>query len=132
MENKEKLTWVSYLSKHYECKIHLLIPKTTDQSFKRGIRSNLVYAQKYLKNRKIDFDIHYLEGKTSTAIETIEYSEKIEADLILTMTTKNINLADFVMGAREQYIIANSAKLPVMCVNPKPTAFRGGFRAGGG
>jgi hypothetical protein len=34
------------------------------------------------------------------------------------MTTKNIGFADYVMGADEQYIISNSAKIPVMCINP--------------
>jgi hypothetical protein len=35
------------------------------------------------------------------------------------MTTKNITAADYILGASEQYIIANSSKIPVCCVNPK-------------
>ncbi|MEZ5011783.1 MAG: hypothetical protein R2744_09390 [Bacteroidales bacterium] len=35
------------------------------------------------------------------------------------MTTKNITMADYVLGAQEQDIIANSSKIPVCCVNPR-------------
>jgi hypothetical protein len=38
--------------------------------------------------------------------------------MIVVLTTKNINFQDYVLGADEQKIIANSAKIPVMCVNP--------------
>jgi len=35
------------------------------------------------------------------------------------MTTRDISLADYALGANEQQIIANKAKVPVMCVNPR-------------
>jgi hypothetical protein len=50
---------------------------------------------------------------------TLNYAKEIEADLMLIMTTKNIGNLDYVMGASEQYIIANTAKIPVMCINPR-------------
>ncbi len=53
------------------------------------------------------------------AQQTIDFAQKINADLILIVTTKNITFADYMVGASEQYIIANSSKIPVCCVNPK-------------
>jgi hypothetical protein len=47
------------------------------------------------------------------------------------MTTKNITVADYVIGASEQYIIANSSKIPVCCVNPKATFAKMGQFMGG-
>jgi hypothetical protein len=66
------------------------------------------------------------------AEQSIEFAQKINADIILIMTTKNISFADFIMGASEQYIIANSSKIPVCCVNPrtsfaKTSQFMGGW-----
>ena len=53
--------------------------------------------------------------------------------MILIITTKGIGLTDFVLGAQEQYIIANTAKLPVMVVNPRTDLSRyGSFSATGG
>ena len=59
------------------------------------------------------------EGKGSFPDETIKFAQKINADLMLVMTTKNIGIKDYVLGANEQQIIANSAKIPVMCINPR-------------
>jgi hypothetical protein len=46
------------------------------------------------------------------------FAQEINADLILIMTTKGINMTDHVLGVPEQEIIANSARIPVMAVNP--------------
>ena len=65
------------------------------------------------------------------AQQTIDFAQKINADLILIMTTKNITVADYVMGASEQYIIANSSKIPVCCVNPMASFTKTGQFMGG-
>jgi hypothetical protein len=63
--------------------------------------------------------------------QTIHYAESINADLILITTTKSINLADYIFAASEQNIIDNHAKIPVMCINPKPSRVGGSFSASG-
>jgi hypothetical protein len=88
------------------------------------------FTEKYFKNKEVDYEIFTAEPKTNFADQTIEFARKAQADLILIMTTKAINYADYIMGASEQHIIANEAKIPVMCVNPRPTQF-GGFSATG-
>ena len=65
------------------------------------------------------------------ALEVIEYANKIKASAIFVMTTKDIGLADYMMGAHEQYIIANNSGIPVICVNPKPPKFGGSFSTSG-
>ena len=53
--------------------------------------------------------------------------------MILIMTTKGIGITDYVLGAQEQYIIANTARIPVMVVNPRTDLSRyGTFSATGG
>ncbi|NSW95738.1 MAG: hypothetical protein HPY62_13605 [Bacteroidales bacterium] len=66
----------------------------------------------------IEYEIHEMT-KGKFAQQTIDFAQKIKADLILIMTTKNITMADYMLGASEQYIIANSSKIPVCCVNPR-------------
>ena len=55
-----------------------------------------------------------------------------QPDLIMILTTKNINIQDYVLGADEQKIIANPFKIPVMCINPKKIIYSsyGGFGGG--
>jgi nucleotide-binding universal stress UspA family protein len=120
-ENKEKIGWGCFIAKVFGSKILVLKPTFKDKGFIRGILSNMNFTEKYFKNKEVDYEIFTAEPKKNFADQTIEFAQKVQADLILIMTTKAINYADYIIGASEQHIIANDAKIPVMCVNPRPT-----------
>ena len=126
-ENKEKVSMAIYMGKYFDSKVHIVKDPVTDKALARKINTNLNFAIKYLIQNNIEYDIHTLEKKGNFAKETLKYAEKTKADLILIMTTKNINISDYMLGASEQYIIANSSKIPVMCVNPKTHLTKHGF-----
>jgi len=118
VENKEKMGMAIFMGKYFDSKIHIIKIVTSDKSLARKINVNMNFAIKYLIQNNIDYEIHDMpHGKF--AQHTIDFAQKINADLILIVTTKNITVADYVLGASEQYIIANSSKIPVCCVNPK-------------
>ena len=131
-ENKENVLWLNYLADYYQSKFHILRANNTDSLFKRGVESNVIFTKKYFDAKGIGYDIALAEGKKDFSKEAIDFAAKIDADLILIMTTKSIGFTDYVLGAHEQFIIANSSKIPVMCINPRPAKNLGGFRAGGG
>jgi len=120
-EDKEKLAWAYYLSKLYKTKIHICKPDVSDELILKKTTQNLIFAKKYLDERGIDYEITTVEGVDSMAEATIKFAKQIETDLILIVTTKEPTLQDFILGADEQKIIANNAKIPVMCVNPNPS-----------
>jgi len=119
LENKEKLKWVYYMSKLYKTKIEICKPNVNDAIIKKRTTANLLFAKKYLDDKGIEYEISTVDGEGSFADETIKFAEKKNADLIIIMTTKRISFQDYVLGADEQVIIANDAKIPVMCVNPR-------------
>ncbi len=131
-ENKEKINWMYYVARLYRSKFFIFKSKTSDPKFVKGVHSNLMFTKKFLDNNQIPYEIETAEGKKDFATETIEYTHKIEADLMLIMTTKNIGFADYVVGAQEQMIISNKYQIPVMCINPRPGKIGGGFSATGG
>jgi nucleotide-binding universal stress UspA family protein len=131
-ENKEKINWMYYVARLYRSKFFIFKSKTSDPKFVKGVHSNLMFAKKFLDNNMIPYEIETAAGKKDFATETIEYAHKIEADLLLIMTTKNIGFADYVVGAQEQMIISNKYQIPVMCINPRPGKIGGGFSATGG
>jgi nucleotide-binding universal stress UspA family protein len=118
VENKEKMGMAIFMGKYFDSKIHILKTVSVDKSLTRKTNINMNFAVKYLIQNNIDYEIHEMpQGKFSE--QTIEFAHKINADLILIMTTKNITLADYMLGASEQAIIANSSHIPVCCINPK-------------
>lgn len=118
VEDKEKMGMAIFMGKYFDSKIHILKTIAKDRSLSKKVNVNMNFAIKYLIQNNIEYEIHDMpHGKFAQHV--IDFGHEIKADLILIMTTKNITVADYVIGASEQYIIANSSKIPVCCVNPK-------------
>ncbi len=127
-ENKEQIPWVIYLARYYRSEILFFKNSVNDDHIRLRINRNLMYAKKMLSQYKIKYDI--LENRSGQKFPdaTISFAKENHADLIVVMTTKNIGFKDYMVGANEQYIIANSAKIPVMCINPREDLRKyGGF-----
>jgi nucleotide-binding universal stress UspA family protein len=129
-ENKEKMKMAIFMGKYFDSKIHMLKTVSMDKMLIKKTNVNLNFGIKYLIQNNIDYEIHDMP-KGNLAQQTIDFAQKINADLILIVTTKNITFADYVVGAQEQYIIANSSKIPVCCVNPKASFAKLGQFMGG-
>ena len=118
-ENKEKLQWAISIGKNFQSKVHLFKYPVSDSDLQKKVNTNLNFAIRFLKQNDIEYEIHTASKKGSFANATIRFAEKINADLIILVTTKHITFLDYMFGADEQEIIDNSAKIPVMCVNPR-------------
>jgi nucleotide-binding universal stress UspA family protein len=129
-ENKEKIKMAIFMGKYFDAKIRFLVTKTTDKNLLKKTNANINVAVKYLAQNNIEYEIHDVK-RGNFAQQTIDFAQKMNADLILIVTTKNITMADYMLGASEQYIIANSSKIPVCCVNPKQTFTKTGQFMGG-
>jgi nucleotide-binding universal stress UspA family protein len=129
-ENKEKMKMAIFMGKYFDSKIHIMKPIATDRIIAKKTSVNMNFAVRYLIQNNIEYEIHEFP-KGEIAQQTIDFAQKINADLILIVTTKNITFADFMVGASEQYIIANSSKIPVCCVNPKSSFAKVGQFMGG-
>jgi nucleotide-binding universal stress UspA family protein len=131
-ENKEKANWIYYLARNFNSKFIILKSKARDKGFKRKILSNIKYIESFLKGHDVEYEIVTSSGKQSFKKEIVAFAKEHSADLILVMATRDIRWVDYMLGAPEQYILANPENLPVMCMNPKPAKVAGGFRAAGG
>lgn len=112
-ENKEKLSWISFLSKYYTSKIYLFKPKANDYH----IRNNLEFAKRFLEGKDINYEI--VTGKSSFCqpSEVTEFANQIKAELIIIMLSKNITKAKLMLGLKDQKYISNNYNIPVMCLN---------------
>ena len=126
-ENREKIGWAYFVAKMFNSKVYILRAEPArDKKIEQGVKTNLVFTEKFLRSKNINYEVSVAKGK-----ESLQYAEEIDADLILITTTKGISLTDYVLGASEQEVIANNANIPVMCVNPRKAKI-GGFSATGG
>lgn len=131
-EGKEKVNWALFLAKYFDVKIHIIAPNLKDSSLQKKLRININFAEKIFENHGVKYDIHKTE-ESRIGEQTIDYAKKIDADIVMIMTTKGIGFTDYMLGAKEQYIIANNVRIPVMCVNPRTDLSKyGTFSSTGG
>lgn len=131
-ETKEIVSWTHYFSKKFGTKFHLFRARYQDSNFKKGLDSNMFFITKYFSSKGIRFETELMDGENDFGKETIRFAKSIDSDAIMLMTTRDIGFTDYVLGAQEQYIIANSERIPVICINPRPAKIGGGFSASGG
>ncbi len=117
--NKEKLRWVRVLSNYFNIKVDLFVQNDKNQEERTDTKANYLFAKRYLDHYKI-------KRKTTVAPKAIpfrdaliEYTHKTGADLIMIMTSEHLSLLDYLIGADEEFVIANNHKIPVMCISPR-------------
>jgi nucleotide-binding universal stress UspA family protein len=130
-ENKEKANWIFHLSTRFQSNVTIFKSHPRDRGFKKKLVSNMKYIEHFLKTRDVEYDIVACQGKKSFKEEVVNYAHENGFDMVLIMATRDIKWVDYLLGAPEQYIIANEYNLPVMCINPRPRKIAGGFRATG-
>jgi nucleotide-binding universal stress UspA family protein len=126
-ENKEKLKWAQFMSKYFPSKILLFSATTKDGVVEPRTKANLVFCKSFLEEKNINYELVLSKNTASFSQETLDFAQDREADLIIIMTTRDIAFHDYVLGAQEQYIIANSAKIPVMVINPRTDLMKYGY-----
>lgn len=113
--NKEKLSWISFLSKYYTSKIYLFKPHGSDYI----IRNNLEFAKRFLEGKEIDYEIITAKGKYNITNETLKFANEIKAEMIIIMLSRSITKAKVLLGLKDQKYLSNDYKIPVMCLNPR-------------
>lgn len=131
-ETKECVLWAHFFAKKFDAKFIIFKANYTDKSLHRGVDSNVFFITKYFVSKSIRYEIHNAPGEHDFGNEAVSYATEIQSNAIMLMTTRDIGFGDYVLGPQEQYIIANSEKLPVICINPRPAKLGGGFSASGG
>ncbi len=127
VETKEKLKWLGFLSKILN--IHVILFATTgkDGALDVPVKANMVFCKKYLEEREIDHSIELSELSHSAHEQILIAAKKVNADMIVIMTTRDIAFHDYVLGISEQFIIANDDKMNVFVVNPRTDLMKYGY-----
>jgi len=118
-EIRQKMNQVRFLAKLYDVKFHLCIPLANKvEGVLKRLHNNVNFVKSFLKQYNIDYEVHEFAQIKDVVQAVSILCEQINPDLILVITTKDIQATDYLLGADEQKIIANEKKIPVMCISP--------------
>jgi nucleotide-binding universal stress UspA family protein len=128
-ENKELVNHLLTLHRFYDnSKLYLFKVHTNDHAFKKHVVNNINFARMMFESKHINFEIVEGKGQVDFATEINEFSNSVNADIVIIQLQRNLTLSKFLMGVKEQSIIQNPYKIPVMCYNPREVMVYAGFR----
>jgi hypothetical protein len=118
-QEKEKILWASYFGRICGSKVHVSLPKVSDQLFKSGIMGNIQAMKKLYENAEIKHEIVPVAATIYKADRlALKYSSTIAAGAYLILTTLRPDIFDFFSGTAEKNAICNEFNIPVLCINP--------------
>ena len=117
-ETKQKLNLVADMATYFDSKVHLITPKESDEYLANQLDRNLLYAEKFFKERKIGYSATVGEEKGGFAKVLQNFAKEKDADLICIMNMAENSLFGMLGNKYEQEMITNQAHIPVMVVNP--------------
>ncbi len=117
-QSKEKSLWAGYFSRFYKATVHILLLEYKDEYLKNRLYENTKFTEKLYSNLEICYEKHFVEDLGGDVdVFSLSFAPKVDASLVLIMTTKFYTIFDYILGPPELKIIANESDLPVMLLN---------------
>ncbi len=119
---REKIPITAELAKYFDSEIHILGLQTSDYSdIKFRVKDYVLQAEDFFKENNIKYKSVIIESKQITD-DTIDYAEKINANLISIMTEQEISTANLWLGPYAVQMV-NHSPIPVLSVKPNEMLF---------
>lgn len=116
-ETKQKLTLVANMAKYFNSRVHVIIPDEKDEFLRHTVNANIIFAKKFFGERGIEVSTT-LAPSADFDKEVVKHAVQVNADLIAIMNLQKNQLLGILGANKEQYMITNEAKIPVLLVNP--------------
>jgi len=117
MDTRQKVPFTCKIAKYFDAEIHVLGLYTTSlKAIQRKVDTYVDQVEKYLKDNHVKFVTNFVTADNTTN-STIEYAQKVNADLISIMTEQEKTAANFWLGPYAQQMVNNSP-IPVLSIQP--------------
>lgn len=126
METRQKVPFTCELAKAFNAEIHVVaVYTTTVEDVRNRVMSYAKQAVKYLKENGVRNILTELDAENlSTA--TIEYAQKVDANLISIMTEQEKTAINLWLGPYAQQMVHHSP-IPVLSIHPKEILISMGY-----
>ncbi len=113
-----KLKRVVFFGQYYpDAVMNIITPSGKGTDKEKNIAANLKLMTKVLEDQgiKVNFITH--DKKKNSAETILELSKELNADMIMIQMEDVPTINKFLFGLREEKLITNPYKIPVMCIN---------------
>ena len=113
--SRQKVKHAVEIARHYNSVVHIAgLMTMTDVDMQRRFEVKIHQVQNYLEEHEVAHSVKIFKTDNSPSV-TLEYSNQINADLMIIMTDQESS--GFFMGNYAQQLI-NQSKIPVMSIRP--------------
>lgn len=121
-ETREKVAHAIHFAKYFGSTIHAAtMSSSTDSYMVNRLKMQLTQVADFIKKEGIECKTQFLfteSGNTDMSKALLDFSHRIEADLLIIMTQQETAVIKYMIGSLAKQIIHNS-DIPVMSIVPK-------------
>jgi len=126
METRQKVPFTAELANAFGAEVHVLAVYTTSvEDVRRLVLSYAKQAAKYLKDKGLKHQVIETESE-NLSTTTIQYAQKIDANLISIMTEQEKTALNVWIGPYAQQMVHHSP-IPVLSLHPKEILISMGY-----
>jgi len=115
--SRQKVNYALEIARHYGSHVYVLgLINFGNEEAQRKFKIKVDQVEEWLHKHQVSSETHYVHGDNLAKL-TMEYSEKVDADLVVIMTEQEFVLTGFFMGTWATQVV-NHSKIPVMTVHP--------------
>ena len=129
IESRQKVEWAIHLGKKFDSEVHVVYSHSSDEYLSKRIALNINLVKHQLEESGVRYILHDLKDNLldNFANEVLQYSDAVNADLILVMTHTEKGISDMLIGTLTQQIVNRSEAIPVTCIHPHETGYTYNF-----
>jgi nucleotide-binding universal stress UspA family protein len=116
---RQKVNYTLEMARRFSATVHAVaILGTGEEDEKPSIELILHQIQKLAQEKGVAFHSDVLSNVKNRATATVNYTEKVGADLMVIMTDQDAELSGFFLGPYAQQVI-HLSKIPVIAIKPE-------------
>ena len=117
--SRQKVVYAIELAKQFSAHLYAVaLLDSSEETHKPAMELILHQIEKLAKEKNVTYSSEVLSGLKNRAAATVNYSEKIGADLLVIMSDQDAELSGFFLGPYAQQVI-HLSKIPVITVKPE-------------
>lgn len=117
-DTRQKVAVASHFAKTFGSTIHLVgLYTSTVGDVRRIVDGYLNMVARFLDKAEVKYLVERLDVEKNVTVTTLDYANRIHADLIAIMTEQESNLTSLILGTYAQQIL-NQSTIPILTVRP--------------
>lgn len=120
-ESKQKFEPAVIMAQDLNAELKIFVPKFKDEFQQKAVQRNMIWADRYLKDKNIRYSFQKAEDRKDFEDQFIEYVDNQSADVVVILNYGDTIMSGIFGNSTEYKILTNKYKVPVMIMNYQTT-----------